>query len=274
MRRLFLAYAAACALLCAAVYAVALGWWRGRAFDAAIFGQAAGTARLATVDRLSANAVHTIDVGSLVLLGGGLVLLALLRGRVGDALAAAVVIVGANVTTQLLKPALGRLDPLGGDALRAFHGSYPSGHATVAMSLALAAVLAAPAALKSPAALLGAAYAAAIGVSLLVQQWHYASDVAGGYLVAGSWAGLAAAALPRGGAGARVESVRAGIALAAAVVLAFLVVVVLALHRHPGALFHFEYRRHLLFAAVAVPLLALVVAAGPAALLQRVRAPR
>jgi hypothetical protein len=49
---------------------------------------------------------------------------------------------------------------------------------------------------------------------------------------------------------------------------------VLALHRHPGALFHFEYRRHLLFAAVAVPLLALVVAAGPAALLQRVRAPR
>lgn len=275
MRARFFAYSVACLVLCAAVYVVAFGSSRGETFDAGIFGQAAGTQQLTTVDRLSANAVHTIDVGALVLLGGGLVLLALLRGRVGDALAAAAVIVAANVTTEALKPLLGRADPLGGDAARTFHGSFPSGHATVAMSLALALVLAAPAALKSPAALLGAAYAAAIGVSLLVQQWHYASDVAGGYLVAGFWAGLVAAALPRRSVTARGESVRAGAALASVLVAAFLGLVAVALHRHPGVVFHFESRRHLLFAAATLPLLALVVTGTLAALLQRtVRTPR
>lgn len=107
-----------------------------------------------------------------------------------------------------------------------------------------------------------------------MQQWHYASDVAGGYLVAGAWAGLVAAALPRRSTTARAESVRTGAGVAAVLVVGFLALVAFALHRHPGVLFHFESRRHLLFAAVTLPALALAVTAAPAALLQRVRAPR
>ena len=87
---------------------------------------------------------------------------------------------------EVLKPLLRDADPLGSEALRAYHGTFPSGHATVAMSLALAAALAAPAALRTAAALVGGAWAAGIGVSLLVTQAHYGSDIAAGYLISGA----------------------------------------------------------------------------------------
>ena len=57
------------------------------------------------------------------------------------ALGAGVVVLGANVTTQWLKATLGRpgIDEV---------GTYPSGHVTVAMSLAMALVLVAPPGLR------------------------------------------------------------------------------------------------------------------------------
>lgn len=268
-RTILVGFAACCTTLCVAVYVVALGTPRGRTFDGETFGQVPRAGASAPVERISAAAVATIDVGSLVLLGGGIVLIALLRARLGAAVAAAVVIAGANLTTQFAKPALEHADPLGGDSLRAYHGSFPSGHATVAMSLALALVIAIPAALRLPAALVGAAYAALVGVSLLAGRWHYASDVAGGYLVAGAWAGVVAAALPPRETPTQRGAARLGAALSALLVGLFLLMMAVAVHRHPGALIHFEYRRHLLFAALALPALALALAATLATLLQQ-----
>ncbi len=121
------------------------------------------------------------------------VLIALARGRPLVAVAIATVLIGANVTTQLVKPVFAHPRPsmvLGGVLPSA--SSWPSGHATAAMSLALASVLAAPSRLRPLVAALGAIFAAAVSYALLTLRWHYASDVFGGFLVAGVWALLAA----------------------------------------------------------------------------------
>jgi membrane-associated phospholipid phosphatase len=64
------------------------------------------------------------------------------------------------------------------------------------VSLGLALVLAAPPLWRPLAALVGAAYAAGIGLSVVVLGWHYPSDVVGAFLICGIWACLAAATLP------------------------------------------------------------------------------
>ena len=75
--------------------------------------------------------------------------------------------------------------------------SWPSGHSTAAMTLALCAVLVAPPALRAATALLGGAFAVGVGYAVLVLGWHYPSDVLGGFLMAGLWTSLAVAVLHR-----------------------------------------------------------------------------
>jgi membrane-associated phospholipid phosphatase len=84
--------------------------------------------------------------------------------------------------------------------------SWPSGHATAAMALALCAVLVAPRRLRPTVAALGAMFVAGVGLSLLILAWHLPSDVLGGYLVGMLWVALAVAGLRA--ADARSESRR------------------------------------------------------------------
>jgi membrane-associated phospholipid phosphatase len=121
---------------------------------------------------------------------------ALLRRRLRLAVAIATILVGANVTTQVLKPLLAR--PHASELLGSLTlppGSWPSGHSTAAMALALAMVLAAPARLRPVVAACGSVLAIAVGYSLMVLGSHYPSDVLGGFLMAATWALLAVAAL-------------------------------------------------------------------------------
>jgi membrane-associated phospholipid phosphatase len=122
---------------------------------------------------------------------------ALLRRRPRTAAAVAVVLLGAGVTTQLLKPALAspRWSSLLDDVGLVAPASWPSGHATAAMSIALCAVLVAPARLRPWTAAAGAVFAVAVTFSFLTLEWHYPSDVLGGFLVATLWTLLAVAAL-------------------------------------------------------------------------------
>jgi membrane-associated phospholipid phosphatase len=265
------AFAAGCALSAAGVYAVAFDTARGRSADARSLGLPGRGAAAPTVGAAAERAVETIDVASILLLGSGIVALALLRRRPSVALAAAVLVAGANVTTQVLKPLLRDADPLGSEALRAYHGTFPSGHATVAMSLALAAVLAAPAALRTAAALVGGAWAAAIGISLLVTRAHYGSDIAAGYLVAGAWAGLVAAVVPTTATRAGAVEVRRGAALGGLVVAAFAVAVAATLVRHPALVADAQLHRRFAAASGVLVVLAFAVPAAFAALLQRRR---
>lgn len=124
-------------------------------------------------------------------------LIALARRRLRLALAVGTILLGANVTTQLLKPLLAepRAASLLGGVTPVAPASWPSGHATAAMALALSTVLSVPARVRPLAAALGAAFAVAVCYSFLTLGWHYPSDVFGGFLVAATWTLLAIAAL-------------------------------------------------------------------------------
>ena len=145
------------------------------------------------VVRATSGLLDTISVASLALLGAGIVVFALLRGRPRLAVAAGVVLLGANVTTQVVKGAVDRPDLVYGGWTEP--GSYPSGHATVAMSLAMTLMIVVPAALRWTAALGGCAYAAGVGIAVLTLNWHRPSEVVGAYLVVVAWTGLVMAAL-------------------------------------------------------------------------------
>ena len=121
---------------------------------------------------------------------------AAVRGRMVEAVGAALLLGLANAVNAALKQGLFALDPLGGEAARDTAGpSFPSGHATAAMSAGLAVVLLVRPAYRLPAALAGAGYAAAVGVASVADGGHYPSDVAGGFLVTAACAGAIGAGL-------------------------------------------------------------------------------
>lgn len=117
------------------------------------------------------------------------VAIALLRRRRRMAITLAVILLSAPATTELIKPLLAhtRAHSLFGEAQPVGPVSWPSGHATAAMSLALTAVLAVPARLRPVTAALGALFAIVVSYSFLTLGWHYPSDVFGGFLVAATW---------------------------------------------------------------------------------------
>jgi len=116
---------------------------------------------------------------------------ALVRRRWALALQVAVLVVGANLTTQVLKEVLPRpYEYVGGYPS---DNTLPSGHTTVAASVAAALVFVVPPRGRPWAALLGGAYTAATGVATLVGQWHRPSDAVAAVLVVLAWAGLACA---------------------------------------------------------------------------------
>jgi membrane-associated phospholipid phosphatase len=123
------------------------------------------------------------------------VMVALLRRRPRVAVAVGLIMLGANLTTQLLKPLLATPRPV--PALNVFinEGSWPSGHATAVMSLALSAVLVAPARRRPIVATVMAAFTVAVCYSFLELGWHYPSDVLGGFEIATTWTLLGTAAL-------------------------------------------------------------------------------
>jgi membrane-associated phospholipid phosphatase len=123
------------------------------------------------------------------------VIVALVRRRPRHAAAMGAIVVGANLTTQLLKPLLAAPRPVGVTGLSINAASWPSGHATAAMTLVLCTVLAAPARRRPLVAALMAAFAIAVCYSFLALNWHYPSDVLGGFLVATTWALAGAAVL-------------------------------------------------------------------------------
>ena len=192
-----LALAVASAAGAVAVWFAALGIPRGRGLDATAMESFIGAAQPPLQPSINGVA-HLADPAPLLLGAIFLVAVALLRRRPLMALLVPVILGGANLTTQLLKPALAdlRVIDLYGVAT-VYPGSWPSGHATAAMSLALCCVLVVGSELRPLAALLGAGYAIAVGYALVALGWHLPSDVLGGYLVAATFTLLGTAALAR-----------------------------------------------------------------------------
>jgi len=97
--------ALACAAALVAGWALTFQVGAGRRLDSSVFQGFTALDRPST-HGLAERVGQLVDPSSLVLLGAALVLVALLRGRPRLAAAVAVVLVGANETTQYLKPAL------------------------------------------------------------------------------------------------------------------------------------------------------------------------
>jgi membrane-associated phospholipid phosphatase len=125
-------------------------------------------------------------------------------GRSRQAVAAVVLVLGASLTTQLLKHLLAqpRLQEVLVGYAHPWSDSFPSGHTTAAASIAVAALLVVPPRLRGVVAVAGAAFTTAMGIAVVVLEWHFPSDVLGGLLVVGSWSFAVIAALrlirPRG----------------------------------------------------------------------------
>ena len=186
-------------------------WWLGGLFlacSAAIIGayllfvrtglgQRLDMAALAGTDALPGSVVvdawtllDAIGVTTLAVIACTIGAFAVVRGRFGLAVVAAAVVAGSNLTTQVLKHlVLDRPYLVPGSPMHP--NSYPSGHATVAASLAVAAFLVMPHRLRAPAALGATMFAAGVGLATVVAGWHRPSDVIGAWLVVGAWAGLA-----------------------------------------------------------------------------------
>jgi membrane-associated phospholipid phosphatase len=177
------------------LHVLAFDWGPGRQADGNVLQGFRGLDRPAI--RPLANAVA--DLASpkpFVVLAVVLVGLALLRGRPRTAVTVGLAMGLANLTSQLLKPLLAVDRPSDGppgsgpDA-----ASWPSGHATASMSLALGAVLVASSRWRPSVAAVGAAYSLAVCYAFLSLGWHFPSDVLGGYLVAATWMCLGVAVL-------------------------------------------------------------------------------
>ena len=113
--------------------------------------------------------------------------LALLRRSPWLAAGALVLVAGANITTQVLKSyVFERPDLL---ALGA-PNSLPSGHTTVAASVALALAIIAPPVLRVPTAVAGTGCSLLVGAATIVAGWHRLSDVVAALMVSAAWAGL------------------------------------------------------------------------------------
>lgn len=207
---------------------------------------------------LAAQFHRTIDVSSLALLGGAIVLVALARGRPRLALGAAAIIVGSLSTSELLKRVLGRADYGIFDILKNMH-SYPSGHTTIAMSLSTSAILAAPRRYRGLVAVFGVLFASGIGCSVVITASHRPSDAIGAALVVTVWSAVIASILlgtesqrpAEPSPWVRVTPWMAvvGVALMSA---AFIAVLGLALSIHYGGLGAIELGRAFVAAAVTI----------------------
>jgi membrane-associated phospholipid phosphatase len=241
------------------------------------------------LDALANGVAHLVDAGPYTAAGVVLSVIALRRGRPRLALAVPLVLFCAALTAEALKPLLAHSHdtaPFG--APHVTDASWPSGHSTAAMALALCAVLVAPARWRVAAATLGSTFAVAVSFALLTLAWHLPSDVVGGYLVAGLWVSLAVAALraaevrwpARTGRRAVTragQALRSGRRLSGAEALVPMLVLACgaalvagALILRPHQVFDFaDAHRSLLVAALVIAGLAAAMATGLAAVLRR-----
>lgn len=249
----------------------------GRALDSAALQAFTGVA-VAPLEPSIRGVAVLADHTPFVAGAGLLTVLALLRRRWLMAAVVPAILLAANATTQLLKPALADPRALDLHALQmTYHGSWPSGHSTASMSLALCLVLVVGPRLRPLAALAGAGYAIAVGYALVALGWHLPSDVLGGYLVAATFTLLGAAVLAALAGRAPARAARrgatrslvpvgllvAGVALlaagAAAAVAAYAPGMTLSALGHPAAI----------AAAAGIATLGLALTAGLAAVLRR-----
>ncbi len=138
--------------------------------------------RLSQYAEMAVGTVSPPVIGALLVLA---VVLVLLRRRPGLLLPLGVLVLGANLTTQVIKQVLVTREVLG-PGIEVTPNSFPSGHTTLAATAMIALVLAGGRA-RVVLAPLGAAWTTAVGIGTLVVGWHRPSDVIGAIVVVAVW---------------------------------------------------------------------------------------
>lgn len=174
---------------------------------------------------IDAYALNSISRSALIALSGLVLLVAVFRRRWQLGVRILVLVVGANLSTQILKHWILTRPSLGVD-YPGLLNSLPSGHTTVAMSAALGIIIVAPLKMRSAATLLGWVTTAFVGISVMINQWHRLSDVLTAIFIAGIWGLLLApreAAPRRFGYAHRITLVVSAIATALGIILTAIV---------------------------------------------------
>lgn len=141
--------------------------------------------------RVAERVLDVVSVSAIAAVLLGAMLIAALRRRWSLAVQVAVLMIGANLTTRVLKNAVLYRPDLGVEA--SYGNTLPSGHTTAAASISAALLLVVPPRMRPWAAVLGAGYTTATGVSTLIGQWHRPSDVVAAVLVVLAWTAIACA---------------------------------------------------------------------------------
>lgn len=143
--------------------------------------------------RAAEDLLRSITNSSLAFLGSVLVVIALARRRVRLAAGMVVAVGGSILTSELLKHVLSR--PITDEPTSIAFNSYPSGHATIGMSLALGLLLVVAHHWRWLASIGAAIIAAAFGTGVLTTGWHRPSDALGAFLVCLAWFSAVSAVL-------------------------------------------------------------------------------
>ena len=163
-------------------------YWGQRLDEHAFVGHDFFTSRAAQADSF----LRIVSVGSLLLAIALVIAVAVLRRRPRLALFAAAAIAISLISTEVLKHVLLERPQLVPAHL--LDNSYPSGHTTVGMSVAVAAMLVVPRRLLLPTAIGAGLFGSAFGVAVVAAGWHRPSDAVGAFLLVLS-VGAACAAL-------------------------------------------------------------------------------
>ncbi len=238
------------------------------------------------VDWIARSFVWLCDPSHYVVLAAVPVVIALVRGRRRLAATALAVLIGANGTTELLKPlTAGPRDHVTVPGVVLTNATWPSGHTTAAVALALTLIICVPARLRPAVSGLMALFVIGVVYSLLALGAHYPSDIVGGFEVAGTWTLLAlgtlwtyeahrpALATRLSEAGARVSLRGAVLPPLAALLAAVAVGIAVAATRAQAAIGFVGSHIAFIAAASALVVLSFGCATGLSLLLRRPRPP-
>ena len=182
----------ASAVVLAGVYTMAVLTETGQSIEDSILRSVDGTTLLQ-----SGVALDAISPPAVLLIVALTMVVAFLRRRPGSAVQAGILIVGATITTQVLKELAPRPELTG----ELYGNSFPSGHVTVAVAAVLAIMTTFGRHVRPLLFMIGAAFAAVVAEQTVAYGWHRCSDVVGACAVALLWLGLVrigAARLSRG----------------------------------------------------------------------------
>lgn len=185
--------AVACALVAAALYVVAVRTGTGQEVDEAVI---RGAVQL--VARTDASFTGRISAVNVVTVGLGVAAaaaVALARGRPRLAAVVGVVALGSLVSVQLLKRVVLERPPLVPTDYARGTNSFPSGHTSVGMVLAVMVLMVLPLRARPWTWVVVGLFGATFGVSTVLAAYHRPSDVVAAHLVVLAWALAGAAVL-------------------------------------------------------------------------------